>query len=75
MLSTSEISKASISIWLALIVILIIRISMLSPLSPENSPKSHSFSTMKKFVVEKTFERYLLLGLSSFFSQNSQGFF
>ena len=47
--------------------ILIIHMSMLSPLSPENSPKSHNFSTMKKFFVEKTFYSYLLLGLSSFF--------
>ena len=68
MLPTFEISKTSISIWLALIVILI---SMLSPLSPEVSPKSHNFSTMKKFFVEKTFDRYLLFGLSSVFGQNS----
>ena len=71
MLPTFEISKTSISIGLALIVILIIHISMLSPLSPEFSPKSHNFSTMKKFFVEKTFDRYLLFGLSSVFGQNS----
>ena len=74
MLSTFEISKTFISIWLALIVILIIHISVLSPLSPENSPKSHNFSTVKKFFAGKTFDRYLLLGLSSFFSQNSRAF-
>ena len=51
---------------------LIIHISMLSPLSPENSPKSHNFSTMKKLFVEETFDRYLLLRLASFFSQNSR---
>ena len=44
---------------------------MLSPSSPELSPKSHNFSTMKKFFVEKTFDRYLLFGLSSVFCQNS----
>ena len=54
--------------------ILIIHISMLSPLSPENSPKSHNFSTMKKFLLKKPFYSYLLLALSSFFSQNSQAF-
>ena len=47
---------------------------MLSPLSPENSPKSQSFSTMKQFFVENASDRYLLIGLSSFFSQNNQAF-
>ena len=74
MLSTFKISKTSMSIWLALIVILIIHISMLSPLSPVNSPKSHNFSTMKKYFVEQTFDRFLLLGLSSFFTQNNRTF-
>ena len=46
---------------------LIIHISMLSPLPLGNSPKSHNFSTMKKFFVEKTFDRYLLSRFSSFF--------
>ena len=71
MLPTFEISKTFISIWLALIVILIIHISMLPPLSPEFSPKSLNFSTMKQLFVEKTFDRYLLLGLSSVFGQNN----
>ena len=47
---------------------------MLSPLSPDNSPQGHNFSTMKQFCVEKTFHRYLLSGLSSFFSQNNRTF-
>ena len=44
---------------------------MLSSLSPEFSPKSHNFSTVKKFFVEKTFDRYLLFDLFSVFGQNS----
>ena len=55
--------------------ILIIHVSMLSLLSPENSPKSHNFSTMKKLFVEKTFYSYLLLGLTSFFSVKIAGLF
>ena len=64
------------SISLSLIVILLVHISMLSPLSPENSPKSHNYSTVKKFLLLKeTLDRYLLLGLSSYVSQSSQAFF
>ena len=74
MLSTFEIIKTFISILFALIVILIIHISMLSPLSPENSPKSQSFFQNETVFVEKASDRYLLLGLSSFFGQNNQAF-
>ena len=38
---------------------------------PRIQSKSHNFSTMKQFLVEKTFDRYLLFGLSSIFGQNS----
>ena len=33
-----------------------------------------NFSTVKKFFVEKTFDRYLLLGLSSLCCLNSRAF-
>ena len=40
-------------------------------LSPENSPKSHDFFHKNIVFLEKAFNMYLLLGLSSLFSQNS----
>ena len=43
-------------------------------LVPRKQFKSHDFSTIKKFFAEKTFHRYLSLGLSSCFSQNSPAF-
>ena len=39
------------------------------------SKKPHSFSTKKQFFVQKVFDTYLLIGLSSMFSQNSRTFF
>ena len=42
---------------------------------PRKQSKKPQFSTMKQFFVGKTFNRYLLLGLSSIFSQNSWAFF
>ena len=57
------------------VVILIIHITMLSHLSPENSPKSHNFFHSEEvFLLRKTFDRYLLLGSSLFFSQKSRAF-
>ena len=40
----------------------------------ENSPKSHRFFHKAWFFVEKVFDMYLLVGLSSLFSLNSRAF-
>ena len=41
---------------------------------PSKHSKSHNFFPQKQFFVEKVFNMYLLLDLSSLFSQNSRAF-
>ena len=41
---------------------------------PENSPKSHNVFPQQQFFVDKVFDMYLLLGLSTVFSQSNLSF-
>ena len=50
-------------------------INVVTFVSRKQSKKATIFPQWNGFMLEKTFDRYLLLGLSSFFSQNSQAFF
>ena len=77
MLSTFWKQQTSISNWFVLIVILIIHTSVqCSHLCPaRQQSKKPQFFHKTLFFVEKVFDVYLRLGLSSLFSRNSHTFF
>ena len=74
MLSTFEISKTFIWLWLALIVFWSSTYQCCHLCPQKTVQKATTFPQWRSFSLKKPFYSYLLLGLSSFFGQNSQAF-